>query len=508
MKNAFRHLFMVAFKKNYYMRNIIILLALIFFISTASAQSEKSCKPCEELMKLQLPDVTILVAELKTSDTIKNPNEPWMSTVIINKPFCRVVGRISKEINFELLLPEASNGRFLMSGGGGFVGSIQNSFRDKVNDGFATAGTDAGHEGGDDAKWAYNNMERQLNFGRLAIHRTAVVSKLIMQNYYCAAPAKSYFVGCSRGGGQAMVEAQYYPEDFDGIVAGAPAYNWPALAAKFVQDSKNNYPNPNDLKPLITNDNLKLLQNEVLKQCDLLDGSADGIINDPRKCKLDFSKLPVCPDGQAGSGCFTKQQLTAIKEVYSPLKVDGKEIYPGFPFGAEAEIGSWDMWVSGTSPYMPNAPSLHYMFSTNIFKYLVFNDSTWDYSKYDFKNFDAQTLYASSYLDATRTDYSEFKKHNGKIIFYHGWNDPAISAYATIEHYEGILKGDKDATSYARLFLLPGVLHCGDGPGCDNVDWVTLIFDWVEKSKAPDQVVASKTVDGKIITKNILPYPK
>lgn len=146
------------------MRNLFILLALILFISTASAQTVKFCKPCEELKKLQLPDVTILVAEFKTSDTIKNPSEPWIPTVIINKPFCRVVGRISKEINFELLLPIESNGRFLMSGGGGFVGSIQNSFRDKVNDGFATAGTDAGHEGGDDAKWAYNNMERQLNF--------------------------------------------------------------------------------------------------------------------------------------------------------------------------------------------------------------------------------------------------------------------------------------------------------------------------------------------------------
>ena len=127
-----------------------------------------------------------------------------------------------------------------------------------------------------------------------------------------------------------MMEAQYYPEDFDGIVAGAPAFAWPATAAKFIQESKNNYPNPNDLKPLITNDNLKLLQNEVLKQCDLLDGSADSIIGDPRKCKFDFSKLPVCPEEQAGSGCFTKEQLAAIKAVYNPLVVDGKEIYPGY----------------------------------------------------------------------------------------------------------------------------------------------------------------------------------
>jgi feruloyl esterase len=246
----------------------------------------------------------------------------------------------------------------------------------------------------------------------------------------------------------------------------------------------------------------------VLKQCDKLDGAEDSIIEDPRKCKFDYSRLPLCPDGQTGRGCFTKQQLAAIKAVYNPLVIDGKQIYPGFPFGLEAEKGSWDTWITGTGSDIPNGPSLHHMFSTNIFKYLVFNDSTWDYSKYDFKNFAGQTAYASSYLDATSTDYSAFKKRNGKIIFYHGWNDPALSAYATIEHYEGILKGDKDAPSYARLFLLPGVLHCGGGPGCDNVDWVKLIVDWVEKSKEPDQVVASKTVQGKIINKAIFPYPK
>jgi hypothetical protein len=157
---------------------------------------------------------------------------------------------------------------------------------------------------------------------------------------------------------------------------------------------------------------------------------------------------------------------------------------------------------------MPNARSLHYMFATNIFKYLVFNDSTWDYTKYDFKDYEKQTAYASSYLDANSTDYSAFNKRNGKIIFYHGWNDPALSAYATIEHYDGILKADKNAASYARLFLLPGVLHCGDGRGCDNVDWINLIITWVEKSTPPDQVIALKTVQGKTITKKILPYTK
>jgi hypothetical protein len=490
------------------MSKIYISFAFMLFACLASAQNVKPCKPCAELKNLQLPDVTILVAEANAGDTIKNPDEPWRGTIVIQKPFCRILGRISKEINFEILLPDESNTRFLMSGGGGFVGSIQNDFKSKVDEGFATAGTDTGHEGGGDAKWAYNNMERQLNFGRLAIHRTAVVSKAIMQNYYCAAPSKSYFVGCSRGGGQAMMEAQYYPGDFDGIVAGAPAFAWPAIAAKFLQHSQYNYSDAKELRPVITKDNLKLLQKEVLKQCDQLDGSADGIINNPNKCKFDFSKLPVCANETSGSACITKKQLAAIKSIYSPLVANGKQIYPGFPFGGEAEDNAWDPWITAPVSTQQKEPSLHYMFSTNIFKYFIFNDSTFDYTKYSFKNFAAETAYASSYLDATSTDYSEFKKRNGKIIFFHGWNDAALSANATIEHYNGILQADKDAQSFARLFLLPGVLHCGGGPGCDNVDWVSLIIDWVEKSKAPDQVVASKTVGGKVATKNILAYPK
>ncbi|MEO6286861.1 MAG: tannase/feruloyl esterase family alpha/beta hydrolase [Dyadobacter sp.] len=490
------------------MRKFCISFAFLLFAFVAPAQHVKPCKPCAELKNLQLPDVTILVAEANVGDTIKEPNEPWRGTVVIQKPFCRILGRISKEINFELLLPEESNTRFLMSGGGGFVGSIQNDFQRKVDEGFATAGTDTGHEGGGDAKWAYNNMERQLNFGRLAIHRTAVVSKAIMQNFYCAAPSKSYFVGCSRGGGQAMMEAQYYPEDFDGIVAGAPAFAWPAIAAKFLQHSQHNYPNPKNLSPVITTDNLKLLQKEVLKQCDQLDGSVDGILNNPSKCKFDFSKLPVCANEKPESVCLTETQLAAIKSIYSPLIVNGKQIYPGFPFGGEAEGGSWDPWITAPISARQKEPSLHHMFSTNIFKYLIFNDSTFNYSKYDFKDFAAETAYASSYLDASSADYSAFKKRNGKIIFFHGWNDAALSANATIEHYNGILKTDKDAQSFARLFLLPGVLHCGGGPGCDDVDWVSLIIDWVEKSKAPDQVVASKKVGEKVATKDIFAYPK
>ncbi|HVW13191.1 MAG TPA: tannase/feruloyl esterase family alpha/beta hydrolase [Mucilaginibacter sp.] len=489
-------------KRSTFFFSVMLSLLTPVYLSAQESSDAKNCTPCEQLMNLRLPDVTILQAKAMQTDTIEGQ--------VIKVPFCRLLGRISKEINFELLLPNAWNERFLMSGGGGFVGAIQNSFRDKVNLGYATAGTDAGHKGsGLDASWGLDNMERQLDFGKLAVHLTAVVSKSIVNSYYCKAPAYSYFMGCSRGGGQAMVEAQFYPGDFEGIVCGAPAFDWPGTGAKLLQISQKNYPDPKNLKtPVITRDNLYVLQDEVLKQCDTLDGVKDGIVSDPRGCKFDFSRLPVSTDTVPAAGYFTTKQLEAIKTVYTPLVNKQGTIYPGYPFGAENAKGGWDLWIAGNYPGA-NMPSLHYLFSTGMFKYLVFNDPSWDYSKYDFSNFFKDTKYASAYLNATQTDYTEFKKLNRKMIMYHGWNDPALSAFSTVSYYDDVAKKDQDVQSYIRLFLLPGVLHCNGGPGPDEVDWLTLIRKWVEQGKAPERVVMSKKEGGKItMTRPVFPYPK
>jgi feruloyl esterase len=304
------------------------------------------------------------------------------------------------------------------------------------------------------------------------------------------------------------MEAQRYPEDFDGIVAGAPAFSWPATGAKAIKECQTNYPNAkNSSEPIITADNLKLLQEIVLRQCDKLDGLNDNILNEPSKCHIDFTKLPICQGEISGKDCFTKNQLVAIRAIYDPLTVNDKLIYPGFPFGLEAEPGGMDLWITGTSPFLK--PSAHNYFGQGIFKYLVFNDPNWDYTKYDFENFFQETKYASSYLDATSIDYTGLKNRKGKMIMFHGWNDPAVSAYSTVQHYEGAMKLDKDLQSYIRLFLLPGVLHCAGGRGPDNIDWVKLIQDWVEKGNAPERVIFSKIVDGKVaITRPVYPYPK
>jgi Tannase and feruloyl esterase len=238
----------IKFSRMKKLASYFLLLASLepLFSASQTNSNVKNCIPCEQLKTLRIPDVTILEARSQINDTIERE--------VITVPFCRLLCKISKEINFELLLPDKWNERFVMSGGGGFVGSIQNGFRSSVNSGYVTVGTDAGHQGSPvDASWGLNNMERQIDFGRLAVHLTAAVSKFLIKAYYCRDPEFSYFLGCSRGGGQAMVEAQQYAADFDGIVAGAPAFLWPAIGAKFIQNSQKNYPNPRNLaNPVIT----------------------------------------------------------------------------------------------------------------------------------------------------------------------------------------------------------------------------------------------------------------
>jgi feruloyl esterase len=495
--------------KNFLRSGFVILICTLPATSAFTQSDEdifaNTCIPCSEIRDLRLPDVAILEA------TEINPESS--DSKVKGRAHCKVLGRIGQEINFELLLPLEWNGRFAMGGGGGFVGNIQNMVKYSLNLGYATAGTDTGHKGhGLKADWALNNMERQLNFGHAAIHKTAEVSKVIIFNFYCADPEYSYFLGCSRGGGQAMMEAQRYPEDFDGIVSMAPAFDWPAIAAEFIQNTKALYPDPQDLtSPAITKSNQKLLQEAVLEACDAIDGLKDGIITDPRNCDFDPADLPVCPEGDPGEDCFTEEQVRIIKTIYDGVTVEGKVVYPGFPLGGENRAAGWNSWIVGPEPSLKplGFPSLQFGFGTEMFKYLIYNDPEWDYAEYNFENFWEDTEYAASYLNATNPDYSAFKNSGGKILFTHGWEDPALSALATIDHFENILKIHPDADDFTKLYLLPGVLHCGGGPGPSGVDWLSIIRNWVENGEAPDRIVTNKEKNGEVVlSRPVFPYPR
>ena len=472
----------------------IILLLLPAFLMAQEATTVEKCLPCEKLTELKLPDVKITEAV----------------TVTEGSSHCRVMGVIGREIKFELLLPFEWNGIYTMGGGGGFVGSIQNEARSLVNGGYATSGTDTGHEGnGLLGNWALNDMERKVNFAHLAIHRTAEVSKAIIGNYYGDYPKYSYFIGCSRGGGQAMMEAQRYPDDFDGIVVGAPAFNWPAIGAEFIQNTRASFP-VNLTEPLLTSEHIRILHEAVLSQCDMIDGLKDNILNNPTLCKFDFNALPKCQGDIPGEGCFTTQQLDAIRTIYAGIDLGNGFAYPGFPFGGENKPTGWGPWI--TSPVADlqkiGYPSYQAAFGIEMIKYLVLNDPDWDYLAGDLKSHTRELQYAAASYNATSTDYSGFKNHKGKIIFWHGWNDPALSAYSTIEHFNEVKAKDPEADAWMRLFVLPGVLHCGGGDGPARVDWISLIRDWVENGKAPERVVVSRLVSGKVVmTRPVFPYP-
>jgi hypothetical protein len=480
-------------------KSILILIGLLSaFSSGLIAQDNHAheiCIPCEKLTGVKLPDVKITGAV----------------TVNQGTSYCKVTGVIGREINFELLLPSDWNGIYVMGGGGGFVGSIQNMATAKVKEGYATSGTDTGHKtaGFGSADWAMNDMEKQLNFGHLAVHRTAEVSKAIIGSYYGNWPKYSYFMGCSRGGGQAMMEAQRYPDDFDGIIAGAPAYDWTAIAVEGIQNTQAVYP-AKLTEPILTKEHIKILQQLVLKACDNLDGIKDSIISNPSNCKFDFSTLPKCPGDVPGKECFTIAQVNAIKTIYNGFDIGNGIKYPGFPFGGENEPGGWITWITGSNETKIGVyPTFISYFGIEIFKYLILQDPDWNYLDYKFSGYDREMKYAAAYLNATSADYSGFKNRKGKIIFYHGWNDPALSALSTIEHYNSVKAADPSVNEYMKLYLLPGVLHCGGGEVPSDADLLAIMRDWVENQKQPGRIVVTKNVAGKqVMSRPVYPYPQ
>ena len=473
-----------------------LFLSTITLIGFAMFHSLLHAQPvCKKESLMSLPDVTITTVSKEAAPA----------------PHCKVAGVIGPEIRFELLLPEKWNGKFVMGGGGGFAGVTINWAEDvlgALQKGYATVGTDTGHQGhGQDASWALNNLERLENFGHQAVHRTAVNAKALTKAYYGRDIARNYFVGCSRGGGQALMEAQRYPQDFEGIVAMSPAYNWThELGARWLRNAQFMYPDPTQItKPVIDSKALKLIGDAVMKKCDALDGIKDGILNDPRQCKFDVSSL-AC--GQAtANNCLSSEQIKAAKTIYGDFEVSGQVIH-GTPVGAElpgTPVG-WELWHTGgykpgeaadfhegassdefTAPVGPNG---QWLFAIGIFRYFLYNDPDWSYTGYDFKDFADKAARVARTLNADNPDLSAFRARGGKLIIDNSWMDGSMSAYGTIKYYKRVLEYDSTARKDVRLFLRPGVAHCNFGPGPDVTDYLAAIDDWVESGKAPEQLPA------------------
>ncbi|NCF70038.1 MAG: tannase/feruloyl esterase family alpha/beta hydrolase, partial [Chloroflexi bacterium] len=319
--------------------------------------------------------------------------------------------------------------------------------------------------------------------------------------------SRSYFTGCSRGGGQGFMEAQRYPEDFDGIVAGSPAYNWTGIAAAATQISAAMYPDPSDLQEAVVGTvEQRLIESSYLEMCDAKDGIEDGILNDPRQCEFDVNTLQC--DGEKTDSCLSDEQLAAVKVIYDgPKDSQGQLLYFGFPFGGEGGEGGWSRWLTGGLKYQddvddfqagvdmgsfeaPVTPSAYYAFGNDIMRYFIYNDPEWSYVDYNYDKFARDAERVAETLNATDPDLSAFRERGGKLLIYNGWSDNAQTSLAFADYYEQVLALDDSAANDVRLFLMPGVEHCFGGPGPSWVNFLDEIDSWVETGNPPDQVIA------------------
>jgi feruloyl esterase len=245
---------------------------------------------------------------------------------------------------------------------------------------------------------------------------------------------------------------------------------------------------------------LQLVESRIVDACDKTDGIADGVIDDPRSCRFDPGTLPL-----------TDTQKQALRTIYSPTIGPDGEIYPAQPFGGEGQTAGWAPWITGADkPFgATGAPSLMFGFGTHVFKYFVFDDPAWNYRTYDLANWARDTARAATVLNATSPDLDGFKARGGKLILWHGWADPALTAIASIRYHDAVHARDRQAPDYLKTFLLPGVLHCGGGMGPDSVDWVDAISNWVERGVAPERLVARKVVNGAVTrSRPLCPHPQ
>lgn len=474
---------------------------------------------CEDLASLKLPDTTITLAQSVAAGAFTPPPDPFGFPIFPFKnvpAFCRVTGVIKptsdSNIQFEVWMPSSGwNGKLQGIGNGGFAGTIPyNSLALPLARGYAVATTDTGHVGGD-ASWALGHPEKVVDFGYRAIHETAIKAKAILRAFYGDGPQRSYFSSCSNGGRQALMEAQRYPADYDGIIAGAPANFWTHLLSAAAW----NVQALSDPASYIPASKLKVIEAAALAACDARDGVVDGVIDEPTKCGFDPSAL-LCK-GPESDSCLTEPQVAALKKIYAgPRNSQGEQVFPGYPPGSETGPGGWTLWITGAKP----GGSLLSFFATQYFRNMVHESASWNPKTFNVdKDVKAADEKTARILNATDPHLTAFKSRGGKLILYHGWSDAAIPAENTINYYRSVAArmGQRNADRFVRLFVVPGMQHCADGPGTNSFGQVgasiqadpehdiSLALErWVEKGIAPDTIIAAKRVADSDPTKGVL----
>jgi len=501
-------------------KRIAVAAICIFSLSVAWAQQAPAADDaCAKLAALALPTAKVTQAGTVAAGAFTPPGgaqlTPEEKALYAGLPaFCRVTildtPSADSAIPIEVWMPvKGWNGRFRGQGNGGFAGQTDfGGLAAALMQRYASGGTDTGHStaSGIDGSWALGHPEKVIDFGYRAIHEMTAKSKAVVEAYYAKPAAHNYFVSCSDGGREALMEAQRFPADYDGIVAGAPANYWTHLIANALYNSRALFVDPADYIP---GAKIPAIQAAALAACDSADGVTDGVISDPQNCH--FKPATMVCKGAETNACLTARQAHTLELLYAGgHNSRGKLIFPGYLPGSEDGPGGWIPWITGPAPEQ----SALYGFATGYFKNFVYEKSDWDYKKADMDDAIKLAMEKTAHaLDATDPDLKPFLARGGRLILYHGWNDPAISALNTVHYYNELRKatGAKQADAAVRLFMVPGTQHCAYGPGASIFDqWgmpqtafpddaqhdiYLAIESWVEKGEAPDHMVAAKLTD-------------
>jgi feruloyl esterase len=454
--------------------------------------------PCDSLTGLTFSDAKITAAQVVPAGAFTPPNGGRPNAYRSIPEFCRVTATLSpsadSDIKVEVWLPvKGWNQKFQAVGNGGWAGVISyGALAEGVKAGYATASTDTGHAtpGGD---FVLGHPEKLVDFSWRSEHEMTVKGKAIVHAFYGDGPRRSYWNGCSTGGRQALKEAQMFPDDFDGIIAGAPGNrNLMALwiAHALLKDPASHIPTSK----------FPLIHRAVVEACDARDGVKDGLIEDPTRCKFDPGVL-LCKGGD-GADCLTAAQVEGARRVYKPAKRpgSGKDLFG--PLAPGSELG-WAVMAGGPQPYSAALDQL---------KFVVYKDPQWDWRQFDF-NKDVARFESPDFLIMNATDphIGKFFAHNGKLLLYQGWNDQNVSPYNTVNYFKSVqetLGGVSKTGNSIRLFMAPGMAHCGGGEGPNVFDKVNTLDRWVEEDKAPESIVASHLTDGKVDrTRPLCSYP-
>lgn len=476
------------------------LIALLSPLEASAAQASLGASPatmdCKALEKLDLttldgaPSVISLAEVVPASDKLPE--------------YCKVVGYIQPQIQFEMRLPTASwNGRYLQAGCGGYCGLVNS---EACNDGlgrdFMVSANNMGHVGtvAGTPLWATEPGLR-LDYAYRSTHVMSVLAKALAERYYGKRPHHSYLRGCSTGGREAMSAAQRYPADFDGIIGGDAAFPVRQGAIANAWDMRQLL--RDDGSAVFTPAKLKVLNDAVLARCDKLDGVVDGILMEPRDCDFDVRSVQ-CPKGKDGANCLTGEQVGVALKLYDgPRNAKGERLIPGHrAFGSEL---AWD-----------DPGGLRLGFSKG-YGYLGFPDdpASYDYRHFDYDKDMAKLEEMARFYDPVEPhhapDLATFRARGGKLMLYHGWADPTVPPFGTLDYYAKLTSasGGLDKTrQWARVFMVPGMFHCRGGNAPNTFDMLDAIVDWVEKGQAPERIVATQMAGDKVLrTRPLVAYP-